>query len=169
MAAIEQELDERIDNASLSCPAMSCSLVDTRFKNPKRRHFVSLCLARKTPFRAAIVLHISFRRHDIRYGRPLFGEPKSLMAHVHRKTPGNFCRCSLPPGEPILRHPTCPPWSSNNSPRCSMSEEEIPLSQHDQLAMAIAQGKSMFSNFEYRMAELEEEVRVRNGNAARPG
>jgi len=29
-----------------------------------------------------------------------------------------------------------------------MSEEEIPLSQHDQLAMAIAQGKSMFSNFE---------------------
>jgi hypothetical protein len=132
-----------------------------------------------------------------------------------------------------------------------MSEEEIPLSQHDQLAMAIAQGKSIagwarqngvprrtaqrwatepdvrrqvedwrrcvldralgymagrsmwavrgitglgdkaksesvqlrarrailqdqiavskFSNFEYRMAELEEEVRVRNGNAARPG
>jgi hypothetical protein len=129
-----------------------------------------------------------------------------------------------------------------------MSEEEIPLSQHDQLAMAIAQGKSIvgwarqnkvprrtaqrwaaepdvrrqvedwrrglrdralgymanhsmwavrgitalgekaasesvqlrarrailldqiavskFSNFEYRMAELEEEVRVRNGNAA---
>ena len=28
---------------------------------------------------------------------------------------------------------------------------------------------SKFSNFEYRMAELEEEVRVRNGNAARPG
>jgi hypothetical protein len=26
---------------------------------------------------------------------------------------------------------------------------------------------SKFSNFEYRMAELEEEVRVRNGNAAR--
>ena len=50
-----------------------------------------------------------------------------------------------------------------------MSEEEIPLSQHDQLAMAFAQGKSIFSNFEYRMAELEEEVRVRNGNAARPG
>jgi hypothetical protein len=132
-----------------------------------------------------------------------------------------------------------------------MSEEEIPLSQHDQLAMAIAQGKSIagwarqngvprrtaqrwatepdvrrqvedwrrcvldralgymagrsmwavrgitklgdeaesesiqlrarrailqdqiavskFSNFEYRMAELEEEVRVRNGNATRPG
>ena len=132
-----------------------------------------------------------------------------------------------------------------------MSEEEIPLSQHDQLAMAIAQGKSTagwarqnnvpertarrwatepdvrrqvedwrrrildralgymagrsmwavrgiaklgeaaesesvqlrarravlqdqiavskFSNFEYRMAELEEEVRVRNGNAPRPG
>ena len=132
-----------------------------------------------------------------------------------------------------------------------MTEEEIPLSQHDQLAMAIAQGKSIagwarqngvprrtaqrwatepdvrrqvedwrrrvldralgymtgrsmwavrgitelgekaesdsvqlrarrailqdqiavskFSNFEYRMAELEEEVRVRNGNAARPG
>ena len=132
-----------------------------------------------------------------------------------------------------------------------MSQEEIPSSQHDQLAMAIAQGKSIvgwarqngvpsrtaqrwatepdvrrqvedwrrrvldralgymagrsmwavrgitklgdaaesesvqlrarrailqdqisiskFSNFEYRMAELEEEVRVRNGNAARPG
>jgi hypothetical protein len=50
-----------------------------------------------------------------------------------------------------------------------MSEEEIPLSQHDQLAMAIAQGKSNFSNFEYRMVELEEEARVRNGNAARPG
>src|SRR5580704_10258320 len=95
------------------------------------------------PFRVAIVLHISFRRHDIRYGRPLFGEPKGLMAHVHRKTPGNFCRCSLPPGEPFPRHPTCPPWSSNNSPRCSMSKEEIPLSQHDQLAMAIAQGRSV--------------------------
>jgi hypothetical protein len=37
-----------------------------------------------------------------------------------------------------------------------MSEEEIPLSQHDQLAMAVAHGTS----FEYRMAELEEEVRV---------
>jgi hypothetical protein len=131
-----------------------------------------------------------------------------------------------------------------------MSEEEIPLSQHDQLAMAVAQGKSVaewarqngvpartaqrwaaapdvrrqvedwrrrildralgfmagrsmwavrgiaklgeaaesesvqlrarrailqdqmavskFSNFEYRMAELEEQVRVRNGNAAQP-
>ena len=132
-----------------------------------------------------------------------------------------------------------------------MSDEEIPLSQHDQLAMAVAQGKSVaewaqrngvarrtaqrwaaepdvrrliedsrrrildralgymagrsmwavkgiaklgeaaesesvqlrarrailhdqiavskFSNFEYRMAELEEQVRVRNGNAAQPG
>ena len=50
------------------------------------------------------------------------------MAHVHRKTPGNFCRCSLSPGEPFLRHPTCPPWSSHNSPRCSMSEEETPFS-----------------------------------------
>ncbi len=131
-----------------------------------------------------------------------------------------------------------------------MSEEEIPLSQHDQLAMAVAQGKSIiewarqngvprrtaqrwaaepdvrreveewrrrildralgylagrsmwavkgiaklgkaaesesvqlrarrailhdqmavskFSNFEYRMAELEEHVRARNGNAASP-
>jgi hypothetical protein len=131
-----------------------------------------------------------------------------------------------------------------------MSEEEIPLSEHDQLALAIAQGKSItgwarqngvprrtaqrwaadpevrrqvedwrrrildralgylagrsmwavrgiaklgaaaesesvqlrarrailhdqmavskFSNFEHRMAELEEEVRVRNGNAAQP-
>jgi hypothetical protein len=27
---------------------------------------------------------------------------------------------------------------------------------------------SKFSNFEYRMAELEEQVRVRNGNAAQP-
>ena len=34
---------------------------------------------------------------------------------------------------------------------------------HDQIAV------SKFSNFEYRMAELEEEVRVRNGNAAQPG
>ena len=34
---------------------------------------------------------------------------------------------------------------------------------HDQIAL------SKFSNFEYRMAELEEEVRVRNGNAAQPG
>ena len=132
-----------------------------------------------------------------------------------------------------------------------MSEEQIPLSQHDQLAMAIARGKSIagwarqnkvprttayrwashpdvrrqvedwrrrvldralgwmaghsmwavkgitklgeaaesesvqlrarravlydqiavskFSNMEYRMAEIEEEIRVRNGNAARPG
>jgi hypothetical protein len=59
----------------------------------------------------AIVLHISFRRHDIRYGRPLFGEPKSLTAHVHRKTPDIFCQCSLPHDEPLVRHPTCPPWS----------------------------------------------------------
>jgi hypothetical protein len=41
MAAIEQELHERTDNASLSCPAMPCSLVDTRFKNPKK---APLCL-----------------------------------------------------------------------------------------------------------------------------
>ena len=34
---------------------------------------------------------------------------------------------------------------------------------HDQIAV------SKFSNFEYRMAELEEQVRVRNGNAADPG
>ena len=34
---------------------------------------------------------------------------------------------------------------------------------HDQIAV------SKFSNFEHRMAELEEEVRVRNGNAAQPG
>jgi hypothetical protein len=36
---------------------------------------------------------------------------------------------------------------------------------HDQIAV------SRFSNFEYRMAELEEEVRVRNGNGneAQPG
>ena len=34
---------------------------------------------------------------------------------------------------------------------------------HDQIAV------SKFSNFEYRMAELEEEVRARNGNAAQPG
>jgi hypothetical protein len=42
-----------------------------------RRHFVSLCLTRKTRFGAAIVRHISFRRHDIRYGWPIFGETKS--------------------------------------------------------------------------------------------
>ena len=41
MAAIEQEFHERTDNASLSCPAMPCSLVDTRFKNPKK---APLCL-----------------------------------------------------------------------------------------------------------------------------
>jgi hypothetical protein len=34
---------------------------------------------------------------------------------------------------------------------------------HDQIAV------SRFSNFEYRMAELEEEVRAHNGNAAEPG
>jgi hypothetical protein len=67
-----------------------------------------------------------------------------------------------------------------------MSEEEVPLNRgiakfgadaesesvqlrarrailHEQIAV------SKFSNFEYRMAELEEEVRVRNGNAAPPG
>ena len=38
MAAIEQELHERTNNAS---PAMLCSLVDTRFKNPKK---APLCL-----------------------------------------------------------------------------------------------------------------------------
>jgi hypothetical protein len=40
-----------------------------------------------------------------------------------------------------------------------MSEEEVPLSQREQLAMAVAQGNdqiavSKFSNFEYRLAEL---------------
>ena len=137
MAAIEQELHERADSASLSCPAMPCSLMDTHLKKPQKGATLSHFVSRKTLFRAGIVLHISFCCHDIRYGRPLFGEPKGFVAHVHRKTPGNFCRCSLPPGEPFLRHPTRRPWSSNNSPRCSMSEEEIPLSQHDQLAMAI--------------------------------
>ena len=67
-----------------------------------------------------------------------------------------------------------------------MSEEEVPLNRgiaklgadaesesiqlsarrailHDQIAV------SRFSNFEYRMAELEEEVRAHNGNAAEPG
>ena len=34
---------------------------------------------------------------------------------------------------------------------------------YDQIAV------SKFSNMEYRMAEIEEELRVRNGNAARPG
>jgi hypothetical protein len=41
MAAIEQELHEQTDNASLSCPALPCSLVDTRLKNSKKR---PLCL-----------------------------------------------------------------------------------------------------------------------------
>jgi hypothetical protein len=40
-----------------------------------------------------------------------------------------------------------------------MSEEEIPLSPQDRFAMAVGQ-------VEYRMAELEEQVGVRNGNAA---
>jgi hypothetical protein len=30
------------------------------------RHFVSLFLRHKTPFRAVLAFHISFRRHDIR-------------------------------------------------------------------------------------------------------
>src|SRR6516165_7599419 len=33
--------------------------------------------------------------------------------------------------------------SFSQPPMCSLSEEEIPLSQHDQLAMAVAQGKSI--------------------------
>jgi hypothetical protein len=41
MAAIEQELHERTDNTSLSCPATPRSLVYTRFKNPKK---APLCL-----------------------------------------------------------------------------------------------------------------------------
>jgi hypothetical protein len=41
MAVIEQELHERTDKASLSCPAMLCSLVDIRCKNPKK---APLCL-----------------------------------------------------------------------------------------------------------------------------
>jgi hypothetical protein len=71
-------------------------------------------------------------------------------------------------GEPFLRRNFSTLVLQQLS-RCPMSEEEIPMSQPDQLAIAIGQGKSMFSNFEYRMAELEEEVRARNGNATRPG
>jgi hypothetical protein len=41
MAAIEQKLHERAGNASLSCPAMPCSLVDVRLKKPKN---APLCL-----------------------------------------------------------------------------------------------------------------------------
>jgi hypothetical protein len=147
MAAIEHGLHERTDNASLSCRAMPRSLVDKRSKIQKSGHFVSLFPMRTMPFSAAIVLHISFRRNDVRYGRALFGEPKSLVAARAAEKPGNFGRCSVHPTKPFLRHPACPPWSSNNSPRCSMSEEEIPLSQHDQLAMAIAQGKSIAGSF----------------------
>ena len=75
------------------------------------RHFVSLFRRHKTPFRAALVLHNRFINNDIRYEKRLFGEPKSLVAHVQRKTPGNFRRCSLHSGEPFLRHPTFRSWS----------------------------------------------------------
>jgi hypothetical protein len=67
-----------------------------------------------------------------------------------------------------------------------MSEDEIPVSQHDRLAMAVAQGKSITAwarhngvprrtaqrwaaEPDYRMAELEEQVRARNGDATHPG
>jgi hypothetical protein len=89
------------------------------------RHFVSLFLRHKTPFRAAILIHISFRIHDIRYGKPLFGEQKTIVAHVHWKTPGNFCRCSLHPGKPFLRHPTCPSWLFSQLPEVLHAFDEV--------------------------------------------
>jgi hypothetical protein len=56
----------------------------------KKRHFVSLCLTRKTPFGAAIALHISLCRRAIRHESRLCGEPKRFVALVRRKTPANF-------------------------------------------------------------------------------
>jgi hypothetical protein len=51
----------------------------------------------KTPFRPASALRISFRRHDIRSGTGMFGEPKSVVSHLPGKRPGDFRRCSLSP------------------------------------------------------------------------
>jgi hypothetical protein len=56
----------------------------------KRRNFVSFCLTPKTPFGSTITLRISLRRRAIRHESRLCGEPKSLIALVHRKTPATF-------------------------------------------------------------------------------
>jgi hypothetical protein len=77
MSAIKQELQRRTQTAGPSCPAVPCSLVDTCRENPKRRHFVSFFLKRKTPLRVARALRISFRRCDIRYEQSFLGESKA--------------------------------------------------------------------------------------------
>jgi hypothetical protein len=108
MSAIKEQLHERAETAGASCPAAPCSLVDTRFINHKRRHFVSFFLGRKTPSRGAGALRISFRRCDIRLGPARFRRVQSLVAQVRRKAVDNFGRCSLPPVSLLGAAPRCP-------------------------------------------------------------
>jgi hypothetical protein len=220
-------------------------------KAPKTRHFVSLLLRRKTPFNTASTIHISFLGLDIRYGRPVRASRKAAWRTCTGNRPRNSADVHRLSVKFFVRPRTCSSGFPNKLPRCSMSEAENPLSQRDQLALAVATGKSIalwarrngvatrtaqrwaaepdvrrlvedsrrrildralgymtgrsmwavrgiaklgeaaesesvqlrarrailhdqiavtkFSNFEHRMAELEEEVRVRNGNAAQPG
>jgi hypothetical protein len=83
-------------------------------ERPKRRHFVSFFLRRKTPFRAVSALRFSFRRCDIRDGRPLFRRAQTFMAHAYRWALGVFGRCSLHSSDPFVRHRTRRLRSSNN-------------------------------------------------------
>ena len=100
MAAIKEELHERTETAGPSCPAVPCSLVDTRFKKPKK---APLCLTfsrvqdafqggERAPHLVSPLLYPIWKAP--------FRRVQSLMAHVHRRAPDNFGRCSLPPSEP---------------------------------------------------------------------
>ncbi len=129
--------------AGPSCPAVPCSLVDTRFEKPKKAPLCLISPRAQDAFQGSErVPHLVSPLLDPIWPAP-FRRVQSLMAHVHRRAPDYFARCSLPSSGPFVRrHNTCA-RVFDQPPRCSMSEEEVPLSQRDQLAMAVAQGKSI--------------------------
>ena len=59
-------------------------------KTPKSSNIFQNIPTRKTPFRPASTLRKSFHRRDIRSGPRLFGESKSIVGHIPRKTPPEF-------------------------------------------------------------------------------
>ena len=78
-----------------ACSPRPFTRVYVSFKNLWATGIVPNRPTRKTPFRPASGLRISFRRHDIRSRPRPFGATKSTVGRVPRKKPDNFRQCSL--------------------------------------------------------------------------
>ena len=107
-------------------------------ENPKKCATLSHFFSGTIPFWAAIIAPhlVPSSSHPIRKAPFRRQKPRGAraQANARRFLPVfHYLRWAF------LRHPS---WSSHNSTRCSMSKEELPSSQHDQLATAIVRGKS---------------------------